>query len=206
MNILHLSDLHFGADTEQPKIWYNQLAEDLIIELRCGRLDALVLSGDISSRSTPEEYRNAERFLRQLCEEFRLNFEHIVIVPGNHDLNWKLSEEAYEVMRREEYQASVGWVEARPDSGFGHGLSRAETHHLGAGIVDDRFRREKDCWRRSNSLARLYPSCGLMILPCFQRAAGQVRSPLRAKRTEAPILAQHSPRTWHLGDDPGTRH
>ncbi len=23
----------------------------------------------------------------------------------------------------------VGWVEARPDGGFGHGLSRAETHH-----------------------------------------------------------------------------
>ncbi len=40
------------------------------------------------------------------------------------------------------FQASVarvpvGWVEARPDGGFGHGLSRAETHHLEAGIVDD---------------------------------------------------------------------
>ncbi len=31
----------------------------------------------------------------------------------------------------------VGWVEARPDGGFGHGLSRAETHHLEGGIVDD---------------------------------------------------------------------
>ncbi len=35
----------------------------------------------------------------------------------------------------------VVWVEARPDSGFGYGLSRAETHHLGAGTVDDGFRR-----------------------------------------------------------------
>ncbi len=35
----------------------------------------------------------------------------------------------------------VGWVEARPDGGFGYGLSRAETHHLEAGIVDDGFRR-----------------------------------------------------------------
>ncbi|MCP4700056.1 MAG: hypothetical protein GY862_24870 [Gammaproteobacteria bacterium] len=44
---------------------------------------------------------------------------------------------------------------------FGHGLSRAETHHLEADIVDDGFRRGKDCWRISNSLARLYPSYGL---------------------------------------------
>ncbi len=29
----------------------------------------------------------------------------------------------------------VGWVEARSDSGFGHGPSRAETHHLGTGII-----------------------------------------------------------------------
>ncbi len=35
----------------------------------------------------------------------------------------------------------VGWVEARPDGGFEHGPSRAETHHLGAGIVNDGFRR-----------------------------------------------------------------
>ncbi len=27
----------------------------------------------------------------------------------------------------------VGWIEARPDAGFGHGLSRAETHHLRGG-------------------------------------------------------------------------
>ncbi len=55
----------------------------------------------------------------------------------------------------------VGWVEARPDGGFGHALSRAETHHLGVGIVDDGFRRGKDCSHISNLLARLYPSYGL---------------------------------------------
>ncbi len=38
-------------------------------------------------------------------------------------------------------EASVGWVEARPDGGFRHGLSRAETHRLGVGVVDDGFRR-----------------------------------------------------------------
>ncbi len=29
----------------------------------------------------------------------------------------------------------VGWVEAHPDGGFGHGPSRAETHHLGRGSL-----------------------------------------------------------------------
>jgi hypothetical protein len=47
MRILHLSDLHFGT-LDNAHNWYNQLAEDLIQELDCPRLDALILSGDIA--------------------------------------------------------------------------------------------------------------------------------------------------------------
>ncbi|MCP4699030.1 MAG: TIR domain-containing protein [Gammaproteobacteria bacterium] len=104
MNILHLSDLHFGIDPGESSNWHSQVAGDLEIELKCKRLDALILSGDVGCRSEPEEYRAAERFVRQLCKEFHLGAEQIVIVPGNHDLNWELSEQAYDLTRRKEYQ------------------------------------------------------------------------------------------------------
>ncbi|MCP4697581.1 MAG: TIR domain-containing protein [Gammaproteobacteria bacterium] len=107
MNILHLSDLHFRADTDTSGNGYGPLAEDLKTELECEQLDAVILSGDIASYSTQEEYKNAKQFLHQVCEEFDLDFEHVVIVPGNHDLNWTLSKEAYELKRREQYQGPM---------------------------------------------------------------------------------------------------
>jgi 3',5'-cyclic AMP phosphodiesterase CpdA len=106
MHILHLSDLHFGT-SENPHNWYNQLAEDLYQELNCPRLDALILSGDIANKSTPEEYKVAKDFLDKLCQEFQLQPEQIVIVPGNHDLNWGLAKKAYKLIDRDEYEGEL---------------------------------------------------------------------------------------------------
>ena len=106
MNILHLSDLHFG-NSENAINWYNQLAEDLYQELGCQQLDALILSGDIANKSTPEEYAAAQVFLDNLRDEFQLKPEQIVLVPGNHDLNWGLSEDAYTPIRRKNYKGPL---------------------------------------------------------------------------------------------------
>ncbi|MCP4697920.1 MAG: hypothetical protein GY862_13870 [Gammaproteobacteria bacterium] len=100
--ILHLSDLHFEAD-KQANSCYSQLADDLRYELDCTRLDLLILSGDITNSSTPEEYAAAQCFLDKLRQEFQLAPERIVIAPGNHDLNWQLAKQAYKVERRESY-------------------------------------------------------------------------------------------------------
>jgi predicted RNase H-like nuclease (RuvC/YqgF family) len=51
MNILHLSDLHFGT-LNQAQLWSNQLAEDLRNELNISSLDAFILSGDVANKST----------------------------------------------------------------------------------------------------------------------------------------------------------
>lgn len=104
--VLHLSDLHFGT-TDNARIWYAQLAEDLRYELNCSRLDALILSGDIASQSTPDEYAAAKLFISRLCQEFQLEPQQIVIVPGNHDLNWELAESAYIRTNREDYQGEL---------------------------------------------------------------------------------------------------
>jgi len=106
MYILHLSDLHFGT-ADNAHNWYSQLAEDLRYELNCPRLDVIILSGDIANKSTPEEYKAAHLFLDNLRQEFQLQPQQMVIVPGNHDLNWGLAEEAYRLERRKSYQGEL---------------------------------------------------------------------------------------------------
>jgi serine/threonine protein kinase/transcriptional regulator with XRE-family HTH domain len=93
-HVLHLSDLHFGT-TDNARTWYAQLAEDLRYKLSCSRLDAVIISGDIASKSTPDEYAAAKLFINRLSQEFQLEPHQIVIVPGNHDINWQISEAAY---------------------------------------------------------------------------------------------------------------
>ncbi|MDJ0532127.1 MAG: SIR2 family protein [Xenococcaceae cyanobacterium MO_207.B15] len=100
MYIVHLSDLHFGTKNDANN-WYNQLYTDLHEELKCSSLDALVLSGDIVSNSTPEEYEAAREFIMNLMIDFRLRRSEVVIVPGNHDLNVEKAEEAYTLKDRQ---------------------------------------------------------------------------------------------------------
>ncbi|NES87262.1 MAG: metallophosphoesterase, partial [Moorea sp. SIO2B7] len=101
-HILHLSDLHITTP-KQATLWSNQLAQDLSYELQIPNLDALILSGDIANYSTPEEYEAAQQFLDNLRLDFPLDPEKIVIVPGNHDLNWELAKRGYQLLDLEDY-------------------------------------------------------------------------------------------------------
>jgi hypothetical protein len=103
MRILHLSDLHFGTEKDA-RNWYSQVAEDLKYDLVCHHLDALILSGDIANKCAPDEYKAAERFLGDLCGEFGLDSDQIIIVPGNHDLSWTTAKSAYRPVRRKDYK------------------------------------------------------------------------------------------------------
>jgi len=103
--ILHLSDLHFGTLTDA-RNWQSQVAEDLKRELGCDRLDGLILSGDLTQRATAAEYAAAVEFLALLSREFGLTPERIALVPGNHDLNWDLSQAAYDPGTTTAYRAA----------------------------------------------------------------------------------------------------
>jgi predicted MPP superfamily phosphohydrolase len=111
MHILHLSDLHFSQSghlrlklEDQAEIWSSKLVQDLRNNFKLTQIDVLILSGDITHYSTSEEYAAAKKFLNNLRENFPIKREQIVIVPGNHDLNWDKSKDAYQVMRLEEYK------------------------------------------------------------------------------------------------------
>ena len=94
IHILHLSDIHLGTENQARK-YRMQLEADLKNELNVKMLDYLVISGDIANHSTEEEYKAAFVLVDGLVKRFGLDAGRVVIVPGNHDLNLDLSEDAY---------------------------------------------------------------------------------------------------------------
>ena len=70
--LLQISDPHFG--TEQPRV-----VEALVALARQQRPDLLVLSGDITQRARPAQFRAARTFVDRLGVP-------LVAVPGNHDI------------------------------------------------------------------------------------------------------------------------
>jgi small GTP-binding protein len=94
IHILHLADLHL-ENSRQARKYRAQLESDLLKALKVKRLEYLVISGDIANYSTETEYQAAFEMLDGLVKRFGLDANRVVIVPGNHDLNWDLSAEAY---------------------------------------------------------------------------------------------------------------
>jgi small GTP-binding protein len=94
IHILYVSDIHLGKDSEARK-YRTQLETDLKRELDVNRLEYLIISGDVANYSTKEEYNAAFELVDGLVKHFGLDSSRVVVVPGNHDLNWDLSEDAY---------------------------------------------------------------------------------------------------------------
>lgn len=106
IRILHLSDIHLGT-SDQAKNYFTQLATDLTQNLKVKQLNYLVLSGDIANYSTVEEYDAAFELVDKLVSRYGLNPDRVIIVPGNHDLNWDLSEEAYDFVPKRKLPKSL---------------------------------------------------------------------------------------------------
>lgn len=74
MNLLHLSDLHFG------KHFLPDVGEALLARAERLGPDAVVVSGDLTQRAKPREFEQARAFLDRLPAVPR------IVVPGNHDI------------------------------------------------------------------------------------------------------------------------
>jgi 3',5'-cyclic AMP phosphodiesterase CpdA len=70
--LLQISDTHFG--TEQPVV-----VEALVALAAQQRPDVVVLSGDITQRARPAQFRAARAFLDRLAAP-------VLAIPGNHDI------------------------------------------------------------------------------------------------------------------------
>ncbi len=104
--ILHLSDLHFGAN-DDPLVRLQPLVSDLKDRregLGIESMDYLVISGDLTNRGEYEEFERVHDFLSDLIKEMKLTAERTIIVPGNHDLSW--DEDVYEWMQERKVDLS----------------------------------------------------------------------------------------------------
>jgi len=94
---LHLSDLHFRAagDWSQDVV-LRTLLDD--IRRRYGgaqRPDLLFISGDIAFSGKTDEYLIAENFIKELRETTLVPPEMTFVVPGNHDIDRSVEEDAF---------------------------------------------------------------------------------------------------------------
>lgn len=106
IHLLHLSDLHL-ENQDQTQVYRTQLETDLIQELQVRRLHYLIISGDITKLATEKEYQAAFAMLDGLVKRFGLDAGRVVIVPGNHDVNWDHSEAAYPFFPKRKLPASL---------------------------------------------------------------------------------------------------
>lgn len=156
--ILHLSDLHFGANhewtTEQIKrpggiTQFEAIRRTLEThEVTPSNIGVIIISGDISDYGpNPARYANARRFLDQLFTLTGTEPKNLVIVPGNHDVtrhrvdpstgeSFKFDESLYDDRQKEgerEYNEFCAEVFGKPSSITR--LRRFETPHNNLNIL-----------------------------------------------------------------------
>ena len=99
--ILHLSDIHFGDNHgfknplggKQGLVAKQELCDVILEDLKVQGISnsdiaVIIISGDITWRASPHEFSNVLDFLRKLKNYFGLSNKQIIIVPGNHDIEW----------------------------------------------------------------------------------------------------------------------
>lgn len=107
--LLHLSDIHFGAIAKDGKTknmhrfhdgeYSKKLSRHIIDEFTARRahfthdcnLVHLLISGDITYTATKAEFQLAQEFLNEVCAGLNISRSRVHLVPGNHDVNWKLA-------------------------------------------------------------------------------------------------------------------
>lgn len=52
------------------------------------KIGLVLITGDLTWRANPHEFSNAEKFIEELKRNLGLSNQHVVIVPGNHDVEW----------------------------------------------------------------------------------------------------------------------
>lgn len=93
MLLLHLSDIHFrrgvmGTAMDPDLTLRNEIVLDVEKQSgQLGKVDAVLLSGDIAYGGHSEEYQFALHWLERLCSVCGCSPSNVFMCPGNHDVN-----------------------------------------------------------------------------------------------------------------------
>ena len=124
--ILHLSDIHLET-LPQGRGYRRRLVLDLTENLKLKELHYLVISGDLTNISTTPEYDAVFELLDGLQEDFKVPAERMIIVPGNHDVNWDQAKKSYRSIPKNQLPSELG-EEYIPQPG-GKALRRDEERY-----------------------------------------------------------------------------
>jgi 3',5'-cyclic AMP phosphodiesterase CpdA len=99
VTVLHVSDALFGYDTSGALFGPLHADIETLADDPGLRPDLAIVTGDLTRRGVPSEFRHALRFLTELTEVTGLPRRHVALVPGNRDVN-RAACEAYFVAQR----------------------------------------------------------------------------------------------------------
>jgi len=100
---LHLSDLHFGpchvfrnelGSSLVPRFAKESLADALLSDLEMAGIASsdialLLITGDLTWGADAHEFANATELINILTNAFGIHVSQVVVVPGNHDIEWR---------------------------------------------------------------------------------------------------------------------
>jgi predicted phosphodiesterase len=98
--ILHLTDIHFSLDPHRKKhVWRYEsetdrtrhtMTEAITIALKSRKVEVgmVVVSGDLTFLGSEGEFEKARTAISLLLGNLDLSTDHLVVVPGNHDIQW----------------------------------------------------------------------------------------------------------------------
>ncbi len=101
--ILAISDLHYTPDLDEENEAYLLISDLKTVyfdnpknKLKLKDIDYMVISGDFVENGADEiAFAKAFNFIRIVSSNLKIPYEKIIIVPGNHDLSWAVTMDAY---------------------------------------------------------------------------------------------------------------
>lgn len=96
--VLHITDPHFALGTKRDQhVWrledetdHNGHTLSTAIKGALGEqtIGAVVITGDLTFMGSSEEYNAAKLSLNRLLGLLDLSPDHLIVIPGNHDIQW----------------------------------------------------------------------------------------------------------------------
>lgn len=103
--VVHITDPHFAVGQNRAMhVWRLEseresgaatLAEAISSALDGRRIGLVIVTGDFTFTGIEGEYAEAATFLRRLTGLWNLDMDRVVVVPGNHDIQWT-TDKAYD--------------------------------------------------------------------------------------------------------------
>lgn len=115
MNILHMTDLHFTKNEPEnaAREKWNHIKEIMRNTLPDKKVDAIAVTGDLTSHGDPWEFDMAKKYLLETAEFLDVKRKKVFFCPGNHDADTEVKGSAFY-----HYQSFLNEFYGKSDNGY----------------------------------------------------------------------------------------